>query len=399
MTSDHGYPDPRTSLNEEFFRDKGHDMVLTDDNINTPLYIKYPGCPKGEKINDCVGHIDLIPTIFDILKIDYNMHISKYQGQSLIPLIQNSESSERIVRSDTRLTLDRNKVTCLRTLNHKYMYIHDLDKSILYDLEKDPEETVNILEESSAVSNKLGAKFKDYFSQMEKEVYLFHKDELIKNASRSFSKLNRKYIGKDINILLITTAPSYLAFLLFKILSKVFKVSNFDILTTDKKKYPYFFDGRYNVKSFSKDNISNTIVKEYELVIFLTENSRRSFLKKTIFEGINSIKSKDSILVNYNFDVFDYFVSKWIDPIKLHFDWNRKSELYKQEPSYFFRTLFLYIESASKFIFKDKNMDSMEASDVLAHRERWLKEKKSGYNEMSDDYMQGQFDKSKTRED
>jgi len=50
MNSDHGYPDPSTNLNEGFFKDMGHDMVLTEDTIKTPLLLKYPQCPTNKKI-------------------------------------------------------------------------------------------------------------------------------------------------------------------------------------------------------------------------------------------------------------------------------------------------------------------------------------------------------------
>ena len=51
MNSDHGYPDPRTKLNEEYFKDIGHDMIFTDDNIKVPLIIKTPNGPKGVSLN------------------------------------------------------------------------------------------------------------------------------------------------------------------------------------------------------------------------------------------------------------------------------------------------------------------------------------------------------------
>ena len=55
LCSDHGYPDfSKKSGNPEFYKEYSrkykvnisHDLVLTDDNIMIPLFIKYPGCKK-----------------------------------------------------------------------------------------------------------------------------------------------------------------------------------------------------------------------------------------------------------------------------------------------------------------------------------------------------------------
>ena len=47
LTSDHGYPDPSSGLTKKTMRGIGHDMIVTDDNIQIPLYLKYPNCnPK-----------------------------------------------------------------------------------------------------------------------------------------------------------------------------------------------------------------------------------------------------------------------------------------------------------------------------------------------------------------
>ena len=99
MHSDHGYPDPRTNLNEGFFKDMGHDMVLTDDNIKTPLFFKYPNSPKNVKINNVVGHIDILPTIFGILNIPMNKEKDKnvFKGKSLQLLLREERKKRGVL--------------------------------------------------------------------------------------------------------------------------------------------------------------------------------------------------------------------------------------------------------------------------------------------------------------
>ena len=48
-----------------------HDLIMTDDNICVPLVLKYPGCRMGEKIDTTVGTIDIVPTVLNILEIQY----------------------------------------------------------------------------------------------------------------------------------------------------------------------------------------------------------------------------------------------------------------------------------------------------------------------------------------
>jgi len=63
-----GYPDPRTGFNKSTMRETRHDMIVTDDNVRIPLFIKFPGCRPG-KVSDTVGTVDLLPTILGLLEI------------------------------------------------------------------------------------------------------------------------------------------------------------------------------------------------------------------------------------------------------------------------------------------------------------------------------------------
>ena len=68
LTSDHGYPDPRTGLNKNTMRNLRHDLVVTDDNIKIPLFIKVPNVAPGRR-NAPVSTIDFTPTIMDFLDL------------------------------------------------------------------------------------------------------------------------------------------------------------------------------------------------------------------------------------------------------------------------------------------------------------------------------------------
>src|SRR5437016_460986 len=78
-TTDHGIAFPRMKCN------------LTDHGIGVMLIMRGPGGFTGGTVSEAlVSHIDLFPTICDLLNID---HPSWLQGRSIMPLIQ-SESEE-----------------------------------------------------------------------------------------------------------------------------------------------------------------------------------------------------------------------------------------------------------------------------------------------------------------
>ena len=154
MHSDHGYPDPRTKLNESFFKGMGHDMILTDDNVKTPLFLKYPGSPSNIKISHTVGHVDIIPTMFDVLNIPMNKanDSPSFKGKSLKPIIEGKEDNERCVRIDTRLQMDTDRITAYRKGDYKFIYFQDDNSSLLYDLKNDQLETQDLSKNNDYIS-------------------------------------------------------------------------------------------------------------------------------------------------------------------------------------------------------------------------------------------------------
>ena len=87
-------------------RNLRHDMVVTDDNIKVPLFIKTPDNLKGT-INEIVGHIDLFPTILGMLNLELPSQ-NKIQIKGLdIVKNRNKLSNNRIIRTDTRLLLQK----------------------------------------------------------------------------------------------------------------------------------------------------------------------------------------------------------------------------------------------------------------------------------------------------
>lgn len=157
LTSDHG-----ESLTEHriYFTHHG----LYDVTTHVPLIFRYSGFPRNRKVTGLVQHTDIVPTIQDVLGI--RNKDSSLDGKDVTPLICNETDQVRTVTFLEEAVTEHKRA--LRTNEYKYIcalsekdaicnecgYIHGGVQE-LYDLNKDPEETENIVEENSDEATKL----------------------------------------------------------------------------------------------------------------------------------------------------------------------------------------------------------------------------------------------------
>ncbi len=405
MHSDHGYPDPRTKLNEEYFRNIGHDMVLTDDNIKVPFLLKYPDSPKDIKINHQIGLVDVIPTIFDLLDLSYFQTTTKYQGSSLLPIINGKEKKdERMRRTDTRLPMDVNRMSALRNNEYKYIYLFGDSTEIIFNLKNDPNETTNILDR---IPQQILENFRKLIEDYEQELYLFHKKDLESNIKLLSKEIIRRCPNKnDIKIMIVTNSEPSLIQILIDLLSKE---DNFVLEVLSANKRNNQLRGISNikiVKALAQKNLTNIYINSYDTVIYLTENSKRVFLKQEQYTAIKNIKTKNIFLLNFNFEIFNYFYSKYFNTafFKLFFDWEIKGYFYKQEPLYFLRDVgFFILGFFQRFILLIKRKE--DGFDLNASKEAFefrnyhiLTNDNNKLKEMDKDQLKYEIDRIKTRE-
>ena len=144
ITADHG---------EEFKEhgDFSHIAKLYDELIHVPLIIKGSQIQSNISIDNIVSLIDLAPTILDYLHLP---PCKKFVGESLLPLILNDNGpySKKWVISETlrsngkvSLSIKEGKgIISIRTEGWKYIINEDTKERELYDLNKDPKETINL---------------------------------------------------------------------------------------------------------------------------------------------------------------------------------------------------------------------------------------------------------------
>jgi len=153
ITSDHG----------ENFGEHGlavHPLCVYDSLLRVPLIISHADMvPKGRRILNLASTIDILPTLTDLLNIEFDEAI---QGKSLHPF-EDREVHQYICaeygglhtrgfqgmqawRIDSKIREALEQVDrgckCVRTLTHKY--ILSLEKEELYDIRDDPLEQVNL---------------------------------------------------------------------------------------------------------------------------------------------------------------------------------------------------------------------------------------------------------------
>lgn len=141
--SDHG----------EEFGERGkvseHSYSLYDELLKVVLLIKFPrGAFRSARVKDSVRLIDILPTVHDVLDIPIPPH---FEGVSLIRKIGGDTKEGLFCISE----LGNLKKRSIRTDRWK------LYQTMLFDLEKDPSETVDVSKEQKRVKNQLEAAMRE----------------------------------------------------------------------------------------------------------------------------------------------------------------------------------------------------------------------------------------------
>lgn len=160
ITSDHG-----ESLGEHniYFDHHG----LYEPTIKVPFIIYHPDL-KNKRISSLIQHIDIFPTLLDLLNIDRTENVD---GLSLLPLIENDKESIRDFIYNEECHTQQSK--CIRTKEWKYIKrmneekcrycnIHHGEEEQLYNLNLDRGEKKNLIETREEAKNHLKKVFKEF---------------------------------------------------------------------------------------------------------------------------------------------------------------------------------------------------------------------------------------------
>ncbi|MEJ2629375.1 MAG: sulfatase, partial [bacterium] len=170
ITSDHG-----DSLTEHdiYFNHHG----LYEETIHVPLLLHYPNVFKsGKRIKGFVQHIDLMPTLYEILGKRYSEQ--DFDGISLFPLIKEEKKiRDQVFMEESYMQ----RKAALRNEQYKYIWALD-DKGWcnycqkvhvgieeLYNLEKDPQELQDIAAKKKSTARKMRAQLQEIITTLDKK--------------------------------------------------------------------------------------------------------------------------------------------------------------------------------------------------------------------------------------
>ncbi len=117
-TTDHGIAFPRMKCN------------LTDGGIGVFLIMKGPGVPQGKVVDGLVSHVDIFPTLCDILGLDGP---DRLEGVSIGPILrEEAETVRDEVFAEVNLHASYEPMRAVRTERYKYIKrFDDRDKLVL----------------------------------------------------------------------------------------------------------------------------------------------------------------------------------------------------------------------------------------------------------------------------
>lgn len=149
-----------------------HGGFLWDAVIRVPLIMfNNDLLPENKRISGQVQHIDILPTLCDILGIK---SARIFEGSSVLPIIQGRVNPRPFVFSEHNeytgvLSTDKPVFAkvCVRTPDKKLIYTRHVSRNSeeweLYDLKKDPQELVNIIsQETCEEMNSMKAKLTEW---------------------------------------------------------------------------------------------------------------------------------------------------------------------------------------------------------------------------------------------
>ncbi len=152
--------------------ERAYGSFIYDYTLRTfALFIQPKIFPKGKAINELTRAIDIMPTVLDCLEIPIDQSCLRMQGQSMLNLINQTEQNESNTDEDSEFqkiaysetggvngpwpSPSSPNIKCVRT--KKWKLIHNLTPNTweLYNLENDPQELKNMIEEHPVIVTKL----------------------------------------------------------------------------------------------------------------------------------------------------------------------------------------------------------------------------------------------------
>jgi arylsulfatase A-like enzyme len=164
------------------------DQHIFDELLRVPLLFTGPNMPKNKTISTQVRHVDIFPTIGEIINL--KKESAQVDGESLIPLMHDKQMNEEYAyfESVPGISKEKEQIFGIRTRKYKFSKSKNSKSQIksLYNLQSDPLEEENI-----------AAKFLDIVKKMEAELEKIYSNKIDDNE-KPISKDELKKIENEL---------------------------------------------------------------------------------------------------------------------------------------------------------------------------------------------------------
>ncbi len=172
-----------------------HSTLLYESTMLVPLIMKGRSLPKQRTIDDVASTVDILPTILDYLKLPIP---SELKGKSLLGFVRGSEDSLRDIYMETlspRMNFGWSELTGLRRGKWKFIQAPVPE---LYDLEKDPHETVNLSHQEKDLAEELALVLGEMQREFERSGKDYSQNVVIDDESRD-ALLSLGYVSASLS--------------------------------------------------------------------------------------------------------------------------------------------------------------------------------------------------------
>lgn len=173
-----------------------HGRLLYDELLRVPLIMRYPPViPAGRKVEKQVRHVDIAPTILDIISLKYpflNEKIKKTDGLSLTNEIFGKSKKfkdQYVISSAPDLGLKSIAKISVRKPPWKLIWSIKKNKNELYNIKNDSNEKKNVITKYPKISSKLSKILESELEKTPKKRLTKKEQEKIKTSLRRLGYL------------------------------------------------------------------------------------------------------------------------------------------------------------------------------------------------------------------
>jgi len=288
LNSDHGYPDPQKNLKKSIPL-LGHDLVMTEDNITTPLIIIGKKFKSHNKVYERVGLIDISDLIKSIIS-------NKINSNKLYQLNLGKSHNHSIYSTWNRYIAQPNGKVCLVKNNIKLIYDLDTQEKLFYEIKSKEVNNDWVVEEIKLKSNDI-KKYYDAVRILEEDLKF-----RFRNIEDFFSNKLKNKILKEWRIRGLNKI------ILIGKFTPIYKKIIENIVIDDLRFFCFEIN---NLSREQKDFFKNNISRDYKCIYVASGTSISRWLREIIFFNIRfnqllffsdfDLNRPESILIIYRY--------------------------------------------------------------------------------------------------